>query len=49
MSKPVLDARPDIEYYLFPNAGHGLSYMYDTERYENLVKKFVEKHCYNKK
>ena len=48
MSEPVKKAREDVEYYLFPKAGHALSYMYDTEKYEKLLGEFVNKHCPNK-
>ena len=45
MSSPVKEVRPDAEYYIFPQAGHALSYMYDTERYEQLLSEFVKKYC----
>ena len=45
MSKEVRDANPSmVEMHTFPKAGHGLSYLYDTERYERLVKEFMSKH-----
>ena len=45
MSKPIKKARSDIEYYTFPDAGHVLCYIVDTERYETLVKNFIDKYC----
>lgn len=45
MSECVQKARPDIERYLFSGAGHALSYMIDTERYEKLLAEFIDKHC----
>ncbi len=44
MSEPIKLVRPDAEYHLFEKAGHALSYMYDTERYEDLLEKFINKH-----
>ena len=38
MSREILDANPSmIERYTFPGAQHGLSYLVDPVRYENLV------------
>ena len=45
MSEQVRDSRPDlVEYHSFPEAGHGLSYLYDPQRYESLVNAFMKKH-----
>ena len=45
MSKQVKDARPElVEYHTFPDAGHGLSYLYDPGRYETLVNDFMKRH-----
>lgn len=41
MSRRITEANPKlIELYTFPGAGHGLSYLVDTERYVNLVQEF---------
>lgn len=45
MSLPVKNARKNVEYNLFANAGHALCYIEDQERYEDLVKEFVDKNC----
>ena len=45
MSEEVYDANPEmITRYTIPEAGHGLSYYYDTERYEKLVLDFLHEH-----
>lgn len=42
MSREIHSVRPDlIEFHTFPDAGHGISYLLDTERYEKLVEKFI--------
>lgn len=44
MSREIKDARPElIDYQTFPEAGHGLSYYYDTERYERMINDFIAK------
>lgn len=44
MSKEVKDANPElIEWYSFPEAGHGLSIYYDEERYTSIMNAFIEK------
>ena len=44
MSREIQSANPDmVELHTFPEADHGLSYLYDTERYQNLVKDFIRK------
>lgn len=44
MNKQVRDANPAmIEMHTFPEAGHGLSYLYDTERYQQLIEVFIHK------
>lgn len=41
MSRRIAGANPKlIELHTFPGAGHGLSYLVDTERYVNLVQEF---------
>lgn len=45
MSECVQKVKPDIERHLFSGAGHALSYMVDTERYEKILKEFINKHC----
>lgn len=43
MSRQVRDANPGmITMYTFPEAGHGLSYLYDTERYQTTVREWME-------
>lgn len=45
MSRQVRDANPDmVEWHGFPEADHGLSYLYDTKRYQRLVTDFINKH-----
>ncbi len=45
MSRQVYEANPDtIEMHTFPDADHGLSYYYDPERYERIVRDFIKKH-----
>ena len=45
MSMQVKEANPDmVEYHSFPEAGHGLCYLYDTPRYRQLVRDFIKKH-----
>lgn len=44
MSKEVAHANASrVTMYTFPEAGHGLSYYYDTERYRQLVDDFMKK------
>ena len=44
MSREIAAANPDmIELQTFPGAGHGLSYLSDTERYTKLVLGFCER------
>lgn len=44
MSEDIYKANPCmIERYTFPDAGHGLSYFSDTERYVKIVKEFTDK------
>ncbi|MCQ2592730.1 MAG: alpha/beta hydrolase [Treponema sp.] len=42
MSKRIAAENPKIKRETFPGAGHCLSYMKDTPRYEKLVKEFLE-------
>lgn len=45
MSRQVYDANPAmVERHTFPKAGHGLSYLYDTERYRRIVSDFLRRH-----
>ena len=47
MSEPMAAANPaQVARYTFPNAGHGLSYLEDTPRYQTLTKMFIQK-CLN--
>ena len=44
MSKEVRDANPDmVEYHTIPDAGHGMSFYYDTQGYKRIVKEFMER------
>ena len=44
MSEQAYKANPAmVERHTFPKAGHGLSYMYDTERYRRIVEDFLKK------
>lgn len=45
MSEEIKLANPGmVERHTFADAGHGLSYFYDTERYKSIVKDFLKKH-----
>lgn len=44
MSIRIANANPNIEFHSFKNAPHGLSYLEDTNRYEEIVSKFIDKH-----
>ena len=45
MSEEIALANPKmVERHTFADAGHGLSYFYDTERYKSIVKDFLKKH-----
>ena len=42
MSREIHCLRPDlIRFHTFPDAGHGISYLLDTKRYEKLVEEFI--------
>lgn len=43
IARAGLDAGRDIQLETFPNAGHGLSFMEDRERYASVVSSFLEK------
>jgi len=44
LSRQIAEANPEmIEFHTFPGAGHGVSYLADTERYTKLVRDFCEK------
>ncbi len=44
MGRKIAEANPElIEFHTFPDAGHGLSYVEDTERYTKLVRSFCER------
>lgn len=48
MSREIYNANPDIvKLETFSGAGHGLSYMKDTERYYSILKEFLN-YCHNK-
>lgn len=42
MSRRIAGNSPQIRLEVFPNAGHGLSYMADAPRYESLLKSFLD-------
>jgi len=43
MSREIFEANPGmIRLETFPGAGHGMSYMTDTPRYERTVREFIE-------
>ena len=43
MSRQIHSANPDMtQLYTFPDAGHGMSFMYDAERYKEIVRQFME-------
>ena len=42
MSKEIYEANPElIEYHTYPEAGHGLSCVYDTDRYKKMLDSFM--------
>ena len=41
MSRAMAEANPIVELHTFPNADHGLSYLYDSDRYRSIVKNGV--------
>ncbi len=44
MSEPMAAANPArVTRYTFPNAGHGLSYLEDTPRYQALTRAFIDR------
>lgn len=46
MSKVIADANPSfVTRYTFPTAGHGLSFLCDTQRYRELTEPFYKKCC----
>lgn len=48
MSKEIYNANPDIvKLETFAGAGHGLSYMCDTERYKTILEEFLN-YCHNR-
>lgn len=44
MSVKIKNANPDIEFHTFKCDIHGLSYIFDTERYKQIVTDFTNKH-----
>lgn len=45
MSQEIFDAcASEKELHLFPHAGHGMSYLEDPERYEAVVRSFLQRH-----
>ena len=43
MSEPMAAANPDrVARFTFPHAGHGMSYLVDTPRYQAITKAFIE-------
>lgn len=49
MSVELKKAGKTAELYIFPDAGHALSYLKDSEKYSMLIKEFSEKVCKNHK
>jgi len=47
MSEKIASASNNITLKIFENAGHGLSYMVDTEKYKQIVNDFINE-CYKK-
>lgn len=47
MSREIVDANPNLEYVVFPEAEHGISAIIHTEEYNRLVLSFIEK-CFKK-
>lgn len=44
MGRRIAEANPEkIEFHTFPQAGHGLSYLIDQPRYEQIVRSFLAK------
>ena len=44
MSQAIKNANPDMcELHIFENAGHGLSYLVDENKYKNLLVDFEKK------
>lgn len=41
MSKEIAESNPNIKIETFPDAGHGFSYLVDTERYRRVVREFI--------
>lgn len=44
MSVKIKNANPDIEFHTFKCDVHGLSYIFDTEKYKQIVTEFTNKH-----
>lgn len=44
MSRDIAAASDKIRLELFPDATHGLSYIYDTERYKKIIDEFLNEH-----
>ncbi|MBR3867393.1 MAG: hypothetical protein IKM54_06340 [Butyricicoccus sp.] len=45
MSRAIADANPSIERHTFPEAGHGISDIVHTDRYTEVVSRFIQTHC----
>lgn len=45
MSHAIKHANPAIELHTFPRAGHGISNIVDTDRYNKIALGFIKKHC----
>ena len=45
MSREIARANPEmVELHTFPDAGHGISYLYDKERYVRITMLFIDKY-----
>ena len=46
MGKEIAIGNKSVEFYSFPFADHGLSYLVDTDRYKKIVNNFIDKILY---
>lgn len=45
MSEPIAGCRPNVERYTFPDAAHGISGIVHMESYNEVVLRFITRHC----
>ena len=45
MSRALVAVNPSIELHTFPDAGHGISDIVHTDRYTEIVTRFIQTHC----